>query len=786
MSNVARRALRQFVNRVADGGIFGDWLQPQVTLGPTSLPFSSSSSSSFLALSLRTLCTIMDYSVFTFTVSLSSPSFTIDRARHHHIVLSVFKLAVYSAALTALAANAYKIGLGSSDVTGPSVEINFMGYAQIGQVGRGIKQRQRARAFIVQDDAAGGSRAAFVSVDAGMMGTNVRQRVLDALNDHFGANNPYNAQNVMISGTHTHSGVAGFLPTLLHQITSLGYYEPTAAALVSGITQAIIRAHENIQDGTVRITSGELKGANINRSPYSYDQNPEAERAQYTANTDETMTLLRFDDSKGNPIGAFNWFAVHPTSLNNTNVHVAGDNKGYASYLFERKMNGEGAQVPWKGKFVAGFASTNLGDVSPNTLGARCIDTGLPCDYQSSTCPAGDPKANSAKCIAFGPGYEVSVYEPARINGQKQFDKAYELFNAADLKTIHGPIQAAMTTLDMSNVSVNYDGKQGTTCSPALGYAFAGGTTDGPGMFDFRQNSTSGNPFWEVIKVFIAPKPTPEEVACHAPKPVLLNVGDSHFPYDWAARVVILQTMRIGNLVLVGVPGELTTMSGRRMRKAIRDAVKDSVGDDAIVLIAGLSNQYTHYVATYEEYQAQRYEGGSTMFGPHTLAAYIQEFTKLSKTMVSGGTPPQGPAIPPAGTMSLQAPIVWDAPPLFKDFGDVLTQPKSSYSRGDNVVVEFVSGNPRNDVQLEQPFLTVERKNEQTGKWDILRDDHDWSTLFDWEHTDGVGRSRARIEWVIESDTPAGTYRIGHFGHAKHIIGGIKPYQAYSNTFSVN
>ncbi|RYY71776.1 hypothetical protein EON63_21435 [archaeon] len=28
------------------------------------------------------------------------------------------------------------------------------------------------------------------------------------------------------------------------------------------------------------------------------------------------------------------------------------------------------------GSFVAAFASTNLGDVSPNTNGAKCIDTG--------------------------------------------------------------------------------------------------------------------------------------------------------------------------------------------------------------------------------------------------------------------------------------------------------------------------------------------------------------------------------------------------------------------------
>lgn len=35
------------------------------------------------------------------------------------------------------------------------------------------------------------------------------------------------------------------------------------------------------------------------------------------------------------------WFAVHCTSMNNTNVLISGDNKGYASYLFEKHMNQE-------------------------------------------------------------------------------------------------------------------------------------------------------------------------------------------------------------------------------------------------------------------------------------------------------------------------------------------------------------------------------------------------------------------------------------------------------------
>ena len=44
-------------------------------------------------------------------------------------------------------------------------------------------------------------------------------------------------------------------------------------------------------------------------------------------------------DSTDKPMGVINWFAVHPTSMNNTNHLISGDNKGLASQLLERHVN---------------------------------------------------------------------------------------------------------------------------------------------------------------------------------------------------------------------------------------------------------------------------------------------------------------------------------------------------------------------------------------------------------------------------------------------------------------
>lgn len=52
------------------------------------------------------------------------------------------------------------------------------------------------------------------------------------------------------------------------------------------------------------------------------------------------VQLNIFNAQSGLPRGVINWFAVHPTSMNNTNKLISGDNKGVASMFLEAKLNG--------------------------------------------------------------------------------------------------------------------------------------------------------------------------------------------------------------------------------------------------------------------------------------------------------------------------------------------------------------------------------------------------------------------------------------------------------------
>lgn len=96
--------------------------------------------------------------------------------------------------------------------------------------------------------------------------------------------------------------------------------------------------------------------------------NPAEERAQYSDSTDKEMTVLRFQRaSDGKNMGILTWYPVHGTSVYQNSTHVTGDNKGVAEIMFEQAMEGDSSAADG---FVAGFSQANVGDTTPNTLGA--------------------------------------------------------------------------------------------------------------------------------------------------------------------------------------------------------------------------------------------------------------------------------------------------------------------------------------------------------------------------------------------------------------------------------
>ncbi|KAL6721454.1 hypothetical protein ACLMJK_000557 [Lecanora helva] len=701
----------------------------------------------------------------------------------------------------------YLLGVGKADITGPVVEINMMGYADPNQVGSGLRQRLYSRAFIIGDVDKPEDRFVYLVLDAQSGDTAVRYGILEGLAELGEVYHVYGQNNVAVTGTHSHSGPGAWLNYLLPQITSKGFDTQSYQAIVDGALLSIKRAHQSLRPGTLSVGEIEVKDANINRSPYAYLANPEEERRRYKDDVDKSLTMLLFKDATyGKSLGVLTFFAVHGTSMLGNNTLITGDNKGVAAHLLEQSIRGTDSA---NSGFVAAFSQANVGDTSPNILGAYCEDSsGSKCNFKDSTC-GGKTQA----CHGRGPRFREkdrgasSCFEI----GKRQFLAAKDLYSsmlssstsASSTPIIGNSVKSLHTFHDFSNHSfIHPNGINVSTCPAALGYSFAAGTTDGPGAFDFTQNNTDGhsnaNPLWSLVSGAIH-APGEEQKACQYPKPILLDVGETKRPYAWTPNIVDIQLLRVGQLIIIVSPGEATTMAGRRWRSAIHTAAKESFpsvteGIDPMVLLGGPANTYTHYITTEEEYAIQRYEGASTLYGPHTLNAHISLTSSLLPYLSPDSTshPPPGPD-PPIhinSSLSFITPVAYDRSPLFKSFGDIVTPPKLHYKIGETVQVSFVGANPRNDLRLEDAYASVEKLDRDGIEWKRVRDDSDWDLIFHWRRTSSVlGTSEVDVEWVLDEDfgiVEKGTYRIRYFGSSKAFGSGtVTPFEGSSEGFEI-
>lgn len=701
----------------------------------------------------------------------------------------------------------YLLGVGKADITGPVVEINMMGYANTAQVGSGVKQRLYSRAFIVGDIDHARDRFVYLVLDTQSGDTAVRYGILKALKERGPEYAMYTHDNLAVTATHSHSGPGAWLNYLLPQITSLGFDKQSYQAIVDGCVLSIVRAHESLSPGKLSVGSTKVLGANINRSLYSYLANPEEERARYNISSEDDgsvekdMTLLGFKrESDGKNIGILSWFPTHGTSMTVNNTLITGDNKGLAADLFEKAAK----QLPdASDDFVAGFSQANMGDASPNTLGAWCDDgSGERCDFKASTCRDGRPH----DCHARGPKYfegndeggAASCMEIARL----QHEAAWNIFTAMEEngKTVNGVgVKAVHEFHNMAFWKFDLpDGTEAQTCPAALGYSFGGGTWDEPGHFDITQQSTEATVSfgWRFVRWLLRP-PSKEQTECQQPKSIILDVGEASKPYQWTPNVVDIQTFRVGQLIMVISPGEATTMAGRRWKEAVAKhsselLKEDLAGQEPIVVIGAPSNSYTHYITTQEEYGIQRYEGASTLYGPHTLAAYIN---RTAESLHFLGATKRSPRhnglriLPPDNSqrsISFISGVVFDRTGSKQPYGATLKDVDSSYRRGETANATFIGANPRNNLRLEDTFAAVEFRRSSKDEWKRVRDDSDWNLVYRWKRISSLlGTSQVTVDWEIEEDAPAGEYRLAYFGDAKALGGKVTPFKGVSSVFTV-
>jgi neutral ceramidase len=623
-------------------------------------------------------------------------------------------------------------GRGRADITGEPAQCGMLGYGKAWQQSEGLHLRLRSRAFVLAD-AASGERVLLVVNDLPLVFDSIREALLKRLAAEFG--DVYTARNTMVTATHTHCGPGGYSHHDLYNTNTHGFRPKTFAAIVDGMTEAVTRAHADLSPSSLRLAHGELTDASVNRSRTAFDRNPAEERAFFPEAIDPQTSLLEIE-REGRVVAAINWFATHNTSMTNENQLISSDNKGYAGYHWERVVSGVDYRAEGDPGFVGAFAQTNAGDMSPN-LGLKP-----------------------------GTGPTDDEFENTRLIGLRQYEAAAKLTG----EPLDGGVDSRLTHVDLSRMTVRPeftgDGRPHRTGTPIAGAsALAGSWADGPGFPTFREGR---NPVWDWLSRQVVYRLSPRVKDAHAPKALAVPAKALNRLRPMVATRFPVQLMRIGRLYLVGIPGEVTITAGLRLRRTVAGIVGAEVVN---VLVAGYSNGYAHYVTTPEEYEAQQYEGGSTLFGKWELPALQQVVAGLATAMRDGVEVPRGLAIEDlSGKQRPGYRLKPDEPASGYGFGDVISAPDDGYRPGQVVSVTFAGAHPNNDLHRGGTYFEVEV--EEYGNWRGVADDGDWATKFRWERVEEAG-STVTITWQIPEDAEEGTYRIRYTGDAQ--VGGEEP-----------
>ena len=539
----------------------------------------------------------------------------------------------------------FEIGTGIHDITAFKKGIGMMGYGMHFNTVEEIETRLLARAFVIKDSSSS-KKFVYVNSEICFITISIKSGVVKKLQEmypHFG----YSTENVLLTAQHTHSAPGGYSHYGLYNLSIPGFVPEVYQTVVNGIVEAIVQAEFSIEPATVYLNTGifepNLEVA-FNRSIRAYNANPEVQKIDENKThlaIDREMTLLRIDGLNGKKIGMLNWFGVHTTSISNDNHKISSDNKGYASSYFEEDIRSVSNQE----NFIAVFAQGPCGDVSPNFIW--------------------DKKKKWMR------GKFEDDFESGKYNGKLQYNKAKAIYETAIKNNrLKSGIDYASMYADFSTVKPDKEftnGQEVRTGAACLGVSFFVGTAEARGMNDTlgaasRFLSRVVKNYEYITALFISAekrKKIHDKYKIHGKKDILFETGERKvlgttdiknliFPSwadkgiatfktqhrngslnkPWTPEILPLQIIIIGELAIAAFPGEITTIAGLRLKETILNILK--VKGVERVQISPYANGYCGYVTTYEEYQCQCYEGGHTVFGEWTLAAFQTKFKQLA------------------------------------------------------------------------------------------------------------------------------------------------------------
>jgi len=525
----------------------------------------------------------------------------------------------------------------------------MFGWGHPGNVALSVGQPLFARALVVLHRATG-SRVAYVCCDLGMIAEELRREVLVRL-----ADTPFALADaeLVLTATHTHAAPTGYSTYLMYALSGPGFSRRVLSAIAGGIVSAITGAFRALEPARLTLHAGDVPLAEpilFNRSVEAYSANADVIPLPFERRdeaTDRTMTVLRVDAEDGRPLGLVSWLACHPTTIHREATYLHPDHKGESSRYLEAASADD--------RYVAIFAQGAAGDVTANHR---------PCAARGQTIGAFDDDRASARFAGVR----------AALVARRIADEA-----TACGERLVGPVVTRASYMDFFSAPAAprfVGGREGVrTGPPRIGLSFALGTAEGPGPLapiarivpllvaaqrvrarlglvsnDARPHGAKV-PFWELgrgRRGRLLGLARPAALARHVRDPFTRYLARAAedprmIERPWVPRYLPAHVLQLGAFLLVSTPNEPTTVAGRRLAEAARGVAGAAIRR---AVVCGYTNAYAGYMTTPEEYAMQRYEGGATLFGEHTLAAFMTEVTRLAGGLSAGGTRTFGPPPP--------------------------------------------------------------------------------------------------------------------------------------------
>ena len=487
-------------------------------------------------------------------------------------------------------------GAATVDIT-PPPGMPKAGYSSNAHTGDGFRSRIRARITHLR---CGRASMALVQLDL-LGGSSVLQHLVAT---RIAEVTDIPLAGLMIGATHTHAGPGQFNGTdFYNQFASNrpGFDPAWAEFLVERISAGVIEAYETRRPARLAVGTCEVWGLTRNRSLDPYvkndtvsDKRTEPQRKFSAINPE--LHLIRVDaerrDAAGKPDGfeplsAAVVFSVHGTGISQ---HVCEYNADLWAYLVDEL--GHQIETDRGSRGVVGAQEGSHADVAPAILPGR----------------AGHLEAER---LGRGIGREAA-----------------ELYRSLDDELSDDvPLGYAFREIDL-DVSNTIDGIT-IADHPAIGAALTAGAKENP------------TPVLHLIPPFRSGTPKPiGNKGPHGDKWILFGqkLQGRAFPRRMFPRVLPVQILRIGSMAILGMAFEVTVESGTRFVAA---AERGQLGADVQgppierYVVSSVTNEYSGYVATPEEYARQYYEGGHTLYGPNTQAFLAAHAGHLAADLAS-------------------------------------------------------------------------------------------------------------------------------------------------------